>query len=167
MKRKKKISSRRKNYRHFFQLALFWVAAVFIFIIAVFSYGTNIASGLLFANNSAPVNSEKSGQAVETVSVVPPKSNLDLIREKVEAYIVNNIVSLAGVNGAEAAGLEVEGVNFINDNRALIFYGGGENNDRYLAEVVFQVEVDPVKIERFILKIKNDMDYSGGVYGAD
>ena len=74
--------------------------------------------------------------------------------DEVEAYIRNNISAIASANNAGGADAAVDSVDFINVNRALIFYHTGADN--YLAEVVFDDENGQINVERFILKVKND-----------
>jgi hypothetical protein len=89
------------------------------------------------------------------------------MRKRVEFYLRQNINSVAKENNIKSGCLNVTDVNFIADNRVLISFKDQEDQDNYLAEAVFSEGSNSVRIEKFILKIKNSVDYSNGVYGAD
>jgi len=125
------------------------------FIVIIFSGNPLIASQFNGGRISA-------AQAAGSISAYDYYNKM---MNDVEVYTRKNITKLASANNAGDGGSQVDSVNFININRALIFYH--ENSDKYLAEVVFSDRNNKVNIERFILKIKNDNDYSRGVYGAD
>jgi hypothetical protein len=153
--RKRKKNRRQKSnfYLGVTLYTLFSVAAV-ILIVVIFSGNIHPASGVDRANITAV-----------TGNYANWNSRYYKIMNEVESYLYRNIGPLAKANNAGNGESVVDGVDFINTNRALIFYH--ENNDKYLAEVVFDDKNDQAKIERFILKVKNDDDYSRGVYGAD
>ncbi len=156
MRQRKKIQKKQENfYLGVAVYSLFSVMAV-VFLVFVFSVSLQFAYGVkqqrIVAVDAAP--------RVNSVA-----DNFDRMMGEVEAYTRQNISTLAATNGAGDGSSAVDAVDFINVNRALIFYH--EQHDKYLAEVVFDDNNHQVNIERFILKIKNDNDYSRGVYGAD
>jgi hypothetical protein len=154
MRRAKKMRERKDNFYLGVAVYTIFSVASLIFIIFIFSGNYQIAGG---------DNQEKIASAAPYYD--PTIASFIKSMNDVEPYIRNNIATLAGANNAGGSASIVDGVDFINLNRALIFYH--ENSDKYLAEVVFADPNSNVEIERFILKIKNDNDYSGGVYGAD
>lgn len=159
----KKRKKKNKNaFFHALMLAVIWNLAICLFVVAAFSYGMKNTPGIYAVkySNQAKINAADQENLNQEIY-------LRKLREKVENYVRENIVSLSKANNAGEDGLAVENISFINDDRALIFYGGGVNNDRYLAEIVFGEDNGQVKIDRFILKVKNDTDYFGGLYGAD
>jgi|WetSurMetagenome_2_1015567.scaffolds.fasta_scaffold364800_2 hypothetical protein len=155
--RKRKKNRRQKSnfYLGVTLYSLFSVVAV-VMIAAIFSGNIHFASGT--DGIKADAKSDYSTAYFQNSQFYKTMSD-------VESYINKNIAILAGANNAGGASSVVDSVDFINVNRALIFYH--ENTDRYLAEVVFKHNDDRAEIERFILKVKNDNDYSHGVYGAD
>jgi len=126
------------------------VAAVFFALVI----GDNIQYAQVFVNNNALAADNNSSN-----------SYLGKIRAATENYIYKNIAKLAKANTAGGGRSVVDSVSFIADNRALVFYH--ENQDKYLAELIFDSCNGHPRIKRFILKVKNSTDYSHGVYGAD
>jgi hypothetical protein len=155
MRKRKKNNLSAKNF--YFGVALCTVFLIFAtaFVVYIFSGNTLIAGQF------------KGGEISAAQAAGSPSSfdYFNKIMNDVEVYARGNITKMAAANNAGDGGSQVDSVNFININRALIFYH--EKNDKYLAEVVFSDRNSRVNIERFILKIKNDNDYSRGVYGAD
>jgi len=148
-------------------LALIWDLAICLFVFAAVNYGIKQTPDVYSAKYSNQMKTDSDNQRLKTIETSHQEIYLRKLRERVEKYIRENLVSIARANNAGSEGLIAEEVCFINDNRALIFYSGGKNNDRYLAEIIFGEDNDQVEINRFILKIKNEADYSGGLYGAD
>jgi hypothetical protein len=155
--RKRKKNRRQKSnfYLGVTLYTLFSVAAV-VLIVVIFSDNIHTASGInrerVSVSSDSGLNNDWSIQYYKTMA-------------DVETYIYQNMGSLAQANSAGNGKSIVDGVDFINIDRALVFYH--ENTDKYLAEVVFNDNNNQAKIERFILKVKNDNDYSRGVYGTD
>jgi hypothetical protein len=121
----------------------------------MFSVNALVASGVSSAKIISPE------MAVQTAVY----NNYLRALDDVDSYTRNNIAKLAAANNAGGSNSVVDAVDFINVNRALVFYH--ENTDQYLAEEVFKDNNHQVAIDRFILKVKNDTDYSHGVYGQD
>ncbi|MDD4902564.1 MAG: hypothetical protein PHE24_05515 [Patescibacteria group bacterium] len=155
MRQRKKIREKRENF--FLGVALYslFSVAAAVFLVFIFSGNVQFAAGVN-RQKIAPVDAADRDLVVDSFNKA---------LDEVESYIRGNISALAEANHAGDSSATVDDVDFINVNRALIFYHG--QADRYLAEVVFNDNNHQVNVERFILKIKNDTDYSGGVYGAD
>ncbi|MDD5527408.1 MAG: hypothetical protein PHO56_00305 [Patescibacteria group bacterium] len=154
MRKRKKTRQKRTDFYLGVALYTFFSVVALIFVTVIFAGNVQNATG---------VNREK--VSVVVVAQADPADNYNKIMDEAEAYIRQNIAALAKADNAGGGGSTVDSVDFINTNRALIFYH--ENSDNYLAEAVFNDNIGLVKVEKFILKVKNDTDYSGGVYGAD
>jgi ABC-type glutathione transport system ATPase component len=153
MRQRKKFRQKRNNtYLGVAVYTIFSVVAV-IFLVFIFSSNIQTASGVSRQNISA---ANASGLDPSTI-------HFDQTMNDVDAYTRQNITALASANNDGGGGSTVDAVDFISINRALVFYH--ENSDKYLVEEVFKDDNHQVEIEKFILKIKNDTDYSGGVYG--
>jgi hypothetical protein len=155
MRKRKKNNLSEKNF--YLGVAVYTVFLIFAtaFIVFIFS-GNELVAGQF---DRGEISAASAAGSISSYDYFNKTMN------DVEAYAHGNISKLAAANNAGGGGAQVDSVNFINFNRALIFYH--ENSDKYLAEVVFSDRNERVNIERFILKIKNDSDYSRGVYGAD
>jgi hypothetical protein len=162
MKKKKKTKNNSEELWRAFALATIWSLTVFLLVCTAFNYGINTASGRqTISNNYSPAKLSEIRRHAWSVF-------MEGLRNRVEFYLRENINALAKNNEDIESGELVAGdINFIADNRTLVFFNDKDYGNHYLAEVVFDKSYYPVKIERFILKIKNDRDYSRGVYGAD
>lgn len=166
MKRKKRKNFDKTIFFKTLMLIAVWLVVICMFAVAAFSYGMRQALSVCAEKVQ---NSEKIAYNKEYLASLQRTRQsiyLSKLFDRVEAYIRNNFVSIVEANNAGDSQAVAEDVCFINDNRALVFYKS-DDNDKYLAEVVFKEDSGQVKIDRFIVKVKNDIDYSGGVYGAD
>jgi hypothetical protein len=154
MRKKKKVIRQKDNFVIGVAAYTLFTVIALIFVSYILSQNTLIAEG--FGGIKKPE---------AKVQVKHGALSFDQMANQAGDYIQNNIKTIAAANNAGDGGSTVDGVDIINVNRALVFYH--ENSDRYLAEMVFSDNGGQVKIDRFILKIKNDNDYSGGVYGQD
>lgn len=157
MRKKKKAAKQKDNFVIGVAVYTFVAVMAAIFIGSILSQNTLIAEGFGGVKKTAP-----------KIQVKQVKNNVldfNQIADQVGNYIQDNIKTIAAANNAGDGGSTVDSVNIININRALVFYH--ENSDQYLAEMVFSDKDGKVSINRFILKIKNDQDFSHGVYGQD
>jgi hypothetical protein len=151
-KKKKQIRHKRNFY--------FGVALYFLFLVI-----SSAMVAIILSSNIHPAAGSDQKVSTASADYSSDPSQFYKTMDEVGDYINNNITVLAEKNEAGGASSTVDNVDFINVNRALVFYH--ENSDKYLAEVVFNDNNNQPNIERFILKIKNDNDYSNGVYGSD
>ena len=153
MRQRKKIRQKKNDF--YLGVALYSVLSIVALVFLAFIFSNNL---------------EVSGQAnrqtiVSAAALHPEVDSFSRVMDEVDAYTRNHIGDLALANNVGGTASTVDSVDFINYNRALVFYH--ENKDRYLSEEVFHDQGGRINVERFILKIKNDVDYSHGVYGAD
>ena len=157
MRKKKKIAKEKDNFVVGVAVYTFVAVMAVIFVGSILSQNTIIAYGFSGVEKTAPKIQVKQDENKAL--------NFTQIADQVGNYIQDNIKIIAAANNAGDGGSTVDSVNIINVNRALVFYH--ENSDQYLAEMVFSDKDGKVSINRFILKIKNDQDFSRGVYGQD
>lgn len=165
MPRKKNTKRNKKIFLKVLLLAAIWILVILMFVVAVFSYGMRQAVSFYTVKTS---NELKTVQERKAVGEPRDAQEADFRKfvSDAESYIRSNFVSIARENNAGDDKTVVEDINFINVDRALVFYRS-DDKDRYLAELVFGNDNGRIKLDRFILKMKNDTDYSRGVYGAD
>lgn len=157
MRKKKKVAQQKDNFIVGVAVYTFFVIIALIFVSSILSQNTLIAEGF--------GGVKKTASKIQVKQAENNAPNFTQIADQAGNYIQDNIKTIAAANNAGDGGSTVDSVNIINVNRALVFYH--ENSDKYLAEMVFSDNDGKVSINRFILKIKNDQDFSHGVYGQD
>lgn len=166
MKIKKTKKQNKRIFLKVLTLASIWVFVILMFAVVTFNYGVKQATSFNVIKIANEIKTTPKSKEVADSPKVRQSIHFRESLDRIEKYIRNNLVSIAEANNAGDDKTVAEDINFIGENRALVSYRS-DGEDRYLAEVVFEEDNGQVKIDRFILKIKNDTDYSEGVYGAD
>jgi len=155
MRKRKRIVRKHQNFYLSVILYSFFSIISAVFIVFIFSANIQVVNSL----NQPKVT----GADAAALNQAPDKFN-QVMRE-VEDYTRQHIAALAPNNDAGDSSAVLDEIDFIGADRALVRYH--DNSDQYLAEEIFSDNNRQIDISRFILKVKDGVDFSGGSYGGN